>query len=306
MFIVKYFRYASYSIRHIYNFRSEKLWKVILFFLILTLLACFPYNYKIIDEGGFKNALFSEAGENFSDSYHVKFANETKFRSISRSGLEVSTDYDLNSYESYDFKNFTLVIDYAGNYERSVDNGIVLLYGANDIAYISNGKSSTTSYEGFSRVFDSRELITNQTAFEDFFNYTEKSFSKYTIIFSILSYTLTQIFMYLVLLFGLAWIYTFIKKSWDTFLTFKELFTILVFSMTPGAVLSLIVGLIPNLFSLVPVIMNFMLALISLLVMYKVARHDKDSHQGVVGKTRFIDAYGKNKKNENKQEKYLM
>lgn len=303
MFLVKYFRYSVWSIKRIYSFKNEKAWKVIIFFLLISLLACFPNNYQQIQQNGFTTGLFHDASSEYIATQN--FARNTKFYQMSFAGLEVESGYDTTSYEEYEFKNFNLIIDYSNNFDNVPDKGVYVVYKQKSIVYYNEGSEINGNYNKFTSIIKSTELENDSSKFVDFFDYSADAFSKYSVIIGILVYTLTQTIVFLVLGLVLSWIYTFIKKSWDTFLTYNQILKIVIFSMTPGAFVCFIIGFFPNMFSLVPVIFNFGVAIISLLVMYKVARVDLDGHHNVQGKF-FTKKDKKKSSSEEKAKTYLL
>lgn len=266
MFLIRYFKGSIVSLKKIFELREEKMWKVVIYFLLMAMVSIFPYNFKIVQEQGFKMGFVSE-GYKEDAKNALKSSRAVK---VGYAGLRCNDDFET---EEYLFSNFKLIIDYKDTYKRdSKESMRLVIMTANNVKYYNEeGIYMPGNYEGFSRDLFFSEFISNEAVFEEFFSSLEKSFSAYTILFSVINYTITSLFMDALLLALMAGIFMMFKIGFNAYVSYFEMLKMLVLCMTIPTLICFILGFF-DLFALTPVIMNFGIGVIGLLIVFKVIK----------------------------------
>ena len=268
MFILKYFKNSIFSLKGIYELKSEKVFKILIYFIFMSLLSLLPHNIEIIREKGFKLGFISEV---YKEDNKTMLIN-TKAEVVGFAGLRCSDDFKV---EYYEFKDYDLVIDYNNEYDIKTNNkekAVLILQKTEVLYYDQNRAFMRGNYDSFDRDIRFSELRFNDSIYQELFTNLEKSFYSYIIFFSIINNVMVQTGMYLIMIILMAIILSFLKYGFSKKMKFIEIVKILVLSMTLPSVIVFILGWF-GLFGLTPVIMNFMIGGIGLLVMTKVAKN---------------------------------
>lgn len=275
MFIIRYFKNSIFSLKGIYDLKDENLLKIIVYFLLVSLISLFPYNFKIVEEKGFNIGFLSEVYKDLSEN---SFKN-TKVKKIGKAGLRVESDFTC---ETYHFENIIIIFDYDNTYNISenVDKNVLILKKDTMRFYDTSNHFMVGNYEAFNRDYSFSEFVANQSLFEEFFLLIEKGFYSYSILFSVLNYTFTSIGMYLLMILLMAGILSFLKYGFSKSMPFMSIVKILVLAMTLPSIIVFLIGWIPNMYSFSPIIMNFLIGGIGLLVMLKVAKNRLEIETG--------------------------
>lgn len=264
MFIIRYFKNTLYSLKGIYSLKDEKFYKVIIYFVLLVIISIMPHNLEIVKEKGFKLGFISE-GYNDNNRYELYESSVIK---ISNTGIKVDDNFTI---EVYEFDDFKLVIDY--NSEYDIEDGIVLVLKKDYTEYYSkDGSVMKGDYSSFDDEFYFSSLMFDDTTYSTLFTNLEKSFYPYIILFSIVVNVFSNLLMYSIMIILMAILLSFLKYRFSYFLNLKQLCKILVFSMTIPSVVVNVLGLFST-FAFTPVIMNFSMGAISLLVLLKVGKN---------------------------------
>ncbi len=173
--------------------------------------------------------------------------------------------------EEYDFDEFKLIIDYNDEYIY-IDGNTLILKKDSTIFHNENGSIMTGNYDSFDTDIYKYDLMFNDSLYQVLFTNLEKAFYPYTILFSLLINFSSNILMYVIMIFLMSSILSFLKYRYSYFLSYKQLIKILILSMTLPSVIVFILGLLGS-FAFTPVIMNFMMGGISLLVILKVGKN---------------------------------
>ncbi len=267
MFIIKYFKNTLYSLKGIYRFKDEKGYKIMLYFLLMSLISLLPHNLTIIQENGFKMGFISEG---YNDSNKEQLYNSSLIK-IGKAGLRVEDTFKL---EEYEFDTFKLVIDYNDEYEVTDDTTLILKKYTTE--YHSNNSMMYGDYNSFEDDIYIANLMFDDNVYMSLFTNLEKAFYPYITLFSLLVNTTANIAMYLLMILLMGIILGFLKYKYSSYLSYKEIVKILVLSMTLPSVVVFIIGLFGG-FAFTPVIMNFMIGGIGVLTILKVGKNNFDS-----------------------------
>ncbi len=263
MFIFKYFKNSLYSLKGIYSLKDEKIFKVVIYFLLMATISLLPHNLEIIREKGFKLGFISEG---YDDAVRHDLYN-SKVIKIGTAGMRVEDNFTI---EIYEFDEFTLVIDYFDEYEQ-IDGNVLVLKRNTTEYYYENGSMMTGNYDSFDEEVYFSSLMFDETLYTTLFTYLEKAFYSYIVLFSLLVNISSNVGMYILMILLMSVILGFLKYRFSYFLNYMQTSKILVFSMTAPAVLTFILGFF-GLFALTPVIMNFGMGAMALLVLLKVGK----------------------------------
>lgn len=257
MFIVNYFK-NSFFPKRILSMRKEKFWKVLIFFLLLSIISLFPFNIKNL-EGGFKSGLTEE---NLTGYPLPNLPEGVKLGLLF--GVITPNDEEIIYNRQFNETDIT----YYFNYKGSVDdfkklNKQSIAFTKEQVLY-TNGRGNILpgNYHGFiEEVVNFSEinlLLENekQAALINLSSYIESAFARYNAVYSIAIYSIIQISMYILMIIILAAITQLYRFKYGVFMSFLESVKVIVFCMTIPALLSFIVGIFVH-FSFVPIIFQF-------------------------------------------------
>ncbi|VEU81133.1 DUF1189 family protein [Haploplasma axanthum] len=265
MFLIKYFK-NSFEFPKLLKSLDKPFWKIIIYFIVLVLIANFPASYEAVKNDGSR---LDFVIEDFSKEIPI---NWDLPNDIVIKGGKLINNGDQKVYKNK-HKDITYIIN---NQEKITDitqykNHIIL--SEESIIYV-DGKGKfleAIGYKGFSDdQFSFKELkISNQEnqkiLFEKFASSIEKSFSSYTVFYTIVRNNLTQILVnviYVLILSGLVQLFRF---GYQNFISFKDTIKFVVLSMGLASVLAFFSGLLS--FPFGPVVFQLTTGMTVMLVM---------------------------------------
>lgn len=243
MFLVKFFK-QSFTFKTLLKNANQKLWKLIIYFILLILIANFPATYDafkskgsrldfIIEDFDSSTPLEWDIPENFKISGGLLITNgDTKeyintHRDITYIINKQEVIEDVNNYKNHIifFEKNLVYIDSKGNFLEAID------------------------YTGFEDVFNFRELSLSSMEdkvelFKVFAYSVEKSFAKDIVIFTVLRNNIIQIFINIIYVILLAALIQLFKFGYQDFLSFYDSVKFVILSLGLPAVLSFGIGLL--------------------------------------------------------------
>lgn len=276
MFILRYFK-NSIILKNILKQKDEKLWKVLIFFVLVCIISFFSYNFTAYQKGGFDFGNIRVSVENL-DFSNTRLPDGVIFNNSKMSSLK-DTGYEEVIIKSKDKekRDLKIIFDYDGKYEiptLKFETLLVLrktsfLYGDNKQIKPSN-YSSIDNKEGFSttKFNQTSKHLDKLNYFYEFSSSLDKNLRKFDMPVSIILFDLTNLFTTFMLFVILAGLLMFIKYRYTWFLTYTECFKLLVFCMVWPAIISFILGFIPSGFAFTPSVINFGVAILSFIILY--------------------------------------
>lgn len=244
MFILRYVKY-SFNFSKVFTRVSEKSYKVIIYFLLLSLIQLFPMNYLIINEQGWRLDFIEEGFLVETPDWQLPENCRITLNTLMCTGSE--------SY-LYEHQGITYIFN---DQEESFDASIKqVIFRENEIIY-TNGEGAHMigrGYRGFvdELNFQSLNLTSGeerQVAYLSFARQIENSFSPFIIFYTLLTNTVVSIGLNVLFIILLSLVLQLFRFGYSKFFTYKESLKFLVFMMGLPAMLSFIVGLIQPAFS---------------------------------------------------------
>ncbi|MCR3906888.1 MAG: DUF1189 domain-containing protein [Tenericutes bacterium] len=260
MFLVRYFAY-SFNFKNIFKRVDEKMWKVIIYFLLLSMISLFPMNYLIVKEQGWRLDFIEQSFESSTPSWELPENCE-----ITANQFSCTTNIE---YE-YQHDGITYIFNYQGSdYDLTKKQ---ILFESNQIVY-TNGEGARMigyDYKGFEDSVNFREinLKTGQEktdAYIELGQSIESSFSNYIVIYTLLVNTFINISLYILFFVLLSLVLQLFRFGYSKFFRYIDSLKFLVFIMGLPAMLSFLVGFVEPAFS--PVFFQFGMGLITMVVM---------------------------------------
>lgn len=274
MFILKYFK-NSILLKDILKQKDEKLWKVFIFFILICIISFFSYNFTAYQHGGFDFGNIRINVENLEFDGVVLPSgitiNNSKMDSLKSKGFD---ELVINSNKS-EYRSLKIVFDYDTLYEiKELKNQNILVLRKNDFLYGDNKQIKPSNYSSNKKPFSTttfNQISKTEDKFAYFYQFSQRldeNLRKYDMPISIILFDLINLFTTFMLFIILAGLLMFIKFKYPWFLNYRESFKLLVFSMVWPAVVSFILGFIPQGFAFTPSVINFGVAIISFLILY--------------------------------------
>lgn len=263
MFILRYFATNIRSLSRTLALRKEKGWKVVLYFLFLTLLMSFPLNYAIVRENGWNlNFISARLQENMPSWYPFGLPSDC---SVSPQGLTCTS---TTSEVVLQGGVFEVVIN--GTRDSAIANQQTLILAAEKIYMVdAQGGVLETDYRGFTRTISFQELRVNEPEISiiEFSESIENSFGAYMIIFSVITNLWVTLLLNIIYLFLFSALVMIFKIGYQQFMTFREAMKLAVMAMTIPTIISIVVGFLsPSAFAFSSVITAFGIPLIMILL----------------------------------------
>ncbi len=260
MFLVRFFQYSlQYS--KVFTHVNEKMWKIVIYFLILCMVNVFPLNYLIVQEQGWRLNFIAES---FTLETPDWVLPETC--SISASKLVCA---DAIEY-AYEHQDMTYIFNYQGtDYDLTKRQ---VLFKETTIIYTNGENASMVGYDykGFNYSQSFLELnlsegTERQLLYAQFGQAIEESFSPYIVLYTLLVNTITSIAMNALFLVILSLVLQLFRFGYSKFFTYLDSIKFLVYIMAVPALLSFFVGLMEPAFS--PVLFQLGMGIITMVVM---------------------------------------
>lgn len=264
MFVIKFF-VKSFKIPSLLKNLDEKMWKYIIYAIILILISNFPASFEVVKEGGSRLDFIVEdfnqttpTNWNLPDEFVIK-------------GGKLVTNGDTTEYVNV-FNDITYIINKQEVVKDTNDHkNHILLYEKN-IVYIDKDGNVLEGYDykGFSMdsfSFKSLKLasgedLTNQ--FNLFSESIEKSFKDDIVLFTLIRNNVIQIVINIIYAILLAALVMLFKFGYAEFLTFGQSVRFVILSLTIPALLTFVIGLLSVAFA--PVIFQLASGLMVMLV----------------------------------------
>lgn len=260
MFLVKYLRY-SFDFKHIFNYIHEKTWKVFIYFIILSFIAIFPSNYKIISEQGWRLDFIEES-----------FMAETPTWNLPDNCEIIGGTFDCESEIEYVMSHQDIIFVFNAQENRESLNQKTILFYKDRIVYQNaEGDFMTGSnYQGFTDIVSFRELNLMQgeekaIAYQAFGSQIEASFGHYIVLYSVLVNTVTTFGTYILYLVLLGLILQLFRFGYSKFMNYIQSIKFLVFLMGVPTLVGFVIGMIEPAFG--AVLFQFSMGIIAMLVM---------------------------------------
>ncbi len=260
MFLIRYFKY-SFQFKTILTIRNEKIWKIAVYFVILSLINLFPMNYLIVKEQGWRLDFIEES-----------FINQTPDWVLPEEcNIEANELICLSNTEyHYTHQGLSYIFNYQeSDYDQSIKQ---VLLTQNNIVY-TNGENAQMigyDYRGFDQDVNFRSInlmegAEKANAFMRLGTQIEQTFGPYIIFYTVLVNTLISLGLNLLFILLLSLVLQLFRFGYSTFFKYVESLKFLVLMMGLPALLSFIVGLIEPAFS--PVFFQFGMGLATMLTM---------------------------------------
>lgn len=264
MFLVQYFK-KSFNLPKILEIRGEKLWKVLIYFIILTFIANFPLSYLVIEnQGSQMNFVETNLSRNTPN-----WTNLPGGRMNSLEGF-VSYSNDVSIYYNADYVYIFNVDDEEIDLSNYTNYNIIIFTKSYIKFYDKSGFNWTShGYEGFKSEINLNELngssMNRVALFKQFGHQIEKSFGPQLILYSLLTnqgISILSSILFVLLMAGLIQIY---RIRYKNFFSYKDGMNFVMLAATIPSILSLIAGLILPGFQ--PVVYNLALGMIVVFVL---------------------------------------
>lgn len=270
MFLIKFFK-QSFQFPTLLKNTNQKIWKIIIYFILLILIANFPASFQVVKEQGSRLDFLVE---DFSKETPV---NWNLPDDISIKGGKLLTNGNTTEYIN-NFKDKTYVI----NKQSKVDDpnnykNHVLLF-TDSVVYIDKDGNVLEgfNYKGFDMdeySFKALKLahgdeLTN--LFNSFANSIEKSFSSHIVLFTLIRNNIVQLLINVIYVLILAGLVMLFKFAFQDFLNYRQSVTFVVLSLGLPAVITFGIGLLSVAFA--PVVFQLVSGMVVMIVMLVFAK----------------------------------
>jgi len=263
MFLIRMFK-KSFVFKGLLKNVNEKLWKYIVYFIILMLIANFPQTLEVIRYEGTR---LDFVVEDFETSTPTNWVMPSK---IEIKGGKLVNNGDLNRY-IYEHQGITYIIN---NTEKIDVNDYKnhIIFSEESIMFIDAEGNflEEFGYRGFTDIFRFIELNLASGEYKveiynDFARSIESSFSRPIVLYTIIRNNLTQIFVNIIYIIILALLVQLFRFRFQNFLSFIEGIKFVILSLGLPAVLTLIIGIFSPAFT--PVVFQLSSGMTIMLVM---------------------------------------
>lgn len=260
MFLIRYFKY-SFGFKTLFDHVKEKGWKIAIYFFILSMIAIFPSNYRIVRDQGWRLDFIEES-----------FLVETPSWELPNDCVIIGGSFTCDSNDEYIYshRGITYIFN-AQQKDHTISNKTLLFY-EDRIVYVNENDNQMTgmNYQGFSEVVSFREINLKSgqekvEAYQSFGAQVEQSFGPYIVFYSLLVNTITTLGTYILYLVLLALILQLFRFGYSKFMTYVESLKFLVLLMGVPAVIGFGVGIFEPAFG--AVLFQFSMGIIAMLVM---------------------------------------
>lgn len=260
MFLVRFFKY-SFQYSQIISRVNERMWKVVIYFLVLSMISIFPLNYLIVKEQGWRLDFIEESF--IAETPNWNLPDNCQIRA---NRLLCTT----NEQYSFEHRGIIYVFNHQGDvFDRNVRQ---VIFKENKIIYV-NGQGDFMvghGYQGFSETQNFLELnlaqgLERQEKYIAFGQSIENSFSSYIILYTLLVNSFTTIGMNALFILLLSAVLQLFRFGYSTFFTYKNSLKFLIYLMTLPALLSFGIGFLEPSFS--PVFFQLGMGITTMVVM---------------------------------------
>lgn len=272
MNIAKLFGYGFIP-RKMLGARKEKWWKFLILYILMFFISVFPFTVAIIKEGGFKLDYTKDL-----NNYNEILPSEVK--SISITGVLSDKDNIYHNINNTVFI-FSYNKEFDKDYFKSDKNYFIFMKDrSKGIIYLSEMKYLKGSYKSFGTEvsftdYNSSNIKKRKEIITLFDNQLRNSFKYQTVLFSLLTFILTQFSLYFALFLILAGLLQFFRYGYTYFMTYGQTLKMLVLSMIYPSIISFIIGFLHHAF--MPVIFQFGVPII---ISYTILAYGKNYFHG--------------------------
>lgn len=237
MFLGRYLK-ASFKFSELLTHFNENIFKLLVYFLFLSLVYLIPMNLLIMSEDGFR-----------IDFIHQDFITETPSWNLP-SGCKIEfNDFHCSSDEKVIETHQDVTYIFNGSKADVDKDQKQVIFTKDAIIYSSGEGASMTSkgYKGFSYTdFDSVNLLKNDErtqAYLSFANSVESSFSDYIVLYSILTNVGVNLFIQFIFILLLALVLQLFRFGYQSFPGYIDGLKFVILSMGLPVAIGLVVGL---------------------------------------------------------------
>ena len=279
MFLVRIFR-DSFIFNRVLKLRHEAFWKFGIYFIIISLISLFSFNFTNLRTGGWKlgfveNILLQEK------NYDKQLPSSITIRKLS--GVN-STDGDqLLFYENNEGKiiRFWFVTNEGEDFvNTNIDLTAEQLIFTNKRTYYVKGDGKGLmigSYQNFPEEISFETINTlpdneRRVQLTILAETIEKSFGRQNAFFTIITFSSVQLALYVVLVLLLALVLQLFRFVYVDYMSYIDGVKIVISTMTIPSVISFIIGFFTH--ALTPVIVQLGLGIILMLIMIKYGKKE--------------------------------
>lgn len=279
MFLVRIFR-DSFIFNRVLKLRYEAFWKLGIYFIIISLISLFSFNFTNLRTGGWKLG-FVENILLLEKNYDKQLPSSITIRKLS--GVN-STDGDqLLFYENNEGKiiRFWFVTNESEDFVNTIiDLTAEQLIFTNKRTYYVKGDGKGLmigSYQNFPEEISFETINTlpdneRRVQLTILAETIEKSFGRQNAFFTIVTFSSVQLALYVVLVLLLALVLQLFRFVYVDYMSYIDGVKIVVSTMTIPSVISFIIGFFTH--ALTPVIVQLGLGIILMLIMIKYGKKE--------------------------------
>ncbi|NLL68609.1 MAG: DUF1189 family protein [Acholeplasmataceae bacterium] len=279
MFLVRIFR-DSFIFNRVLKLRYEAFWKLGIYFIIISLISLFSFNFTNLRTGGWKLG-FVENILLLEKNYDKQLPSSITIRKLS--GVN-STDGDqLLFYENNEGKiiRFWFVTNESEDFVNTdIDLNAEQLIFTNKKTYYVKGDGKGLmigSYQNFPEEISFETINTlpdneRRVQLTILAETIEKSFGRQNAFFTIVTFSSVQLALYVVLVLLLALVLQLFRFVYVDYMSYIDGVKIVISTMTIPSVISFIIGFFTH--ALTPVIVQLGLGIILMLIMIKYGKKE--------------------------------
>ncbi len=279
MFLVRIFR-DSFIFNRVLKLRYEAFWKLGIYFIIISLISLFSFNFTNLRTGGWKLG-FVENILLLEKNYDKQLPSSITIRKLS--GVN-STDGDqLLFYENNEGKiiRFWFVTNESEDFVNTdIDLTAEQLIFTNKKTYYVKGDGKGLmigSYQNFPEEISFETINTlpdneRRVQLTILAETIEKSFGRQNAFFTIVTFSSVQLALYVVLVLLLALVLQLFRFVYVDYMSYIDGVKIVISTMTIPSVISFIIGFFTH--ALTPVIVQLGLGIILMLIMIKYGKKE--------------------------------
>jgi hypothetical protein len=279
MFLVRIFR-DSFIFNRVLKLRYEAFWKLGIYFIIISLISLFSFNFTNLRTGGWKLG-FVENILLLEKNYDKQLPSSITIRKLS--GVN-STDGDqLLFYENNEGKiiRFWFVTNESEDFvNTNIDLTAEQLIFTNKRTYYVKGDGKGLmigSYQNFPEEISFETINTlpdneRRVQLTILAETIEKSFGRQNAFFTIVTFSSVQLALYVVLVLLLALVLQLFRFVYVDYMSYIDGVKIVISTMTIPSVISFIIGFFTH--ALTPVIVQLGLGIILMLIMIKYGKKE--------------------------------
>lgn len=261
MFFYNFFKW-SFQYSRVLQRLIKFNYKVLIYFLFVSMLSAFPLNYNIVKENGFRIDFIEQSFIESSPNIKIPYCT------ISGAGMMCEEDFTFKHGE----------INYYINLNKSFekfDYPAIIINQYNIIYKDETNELSSDKFSGFGDVLNLNSI--NYGSEQDSYNIwlefgtgIEESFSQYVIVFTLLTNLVVHFLIQVIFVIFLIIVLRLFRIGLSRFMSVSESITFVVWMMTMPSVLSLFVAFIEPVFA--SVIYQFLVGISIMIVMLKYGR----------------------------------